>query len=92
MATTFSSFLFPLPALVHFEFLEKDINERRGRFRAQVRVTQHQTLCATMDVSFTVYPSALIAEKEKLLAEAAMQAAIAEQNIATHGVTHVQIS
>ncbi|MFQ9621346.1 MAG: hypothetical protein ACLR17_00915 [Enterobacteriaceae bacterium] len=30
MATTFSSFLFPLPALVHFEFLEKDINERRG--------------------------------------------------------------
>ncbi|MDS6632692.1 MAG: hypothetical protein ACLR17_00920 [Enterobacteriaceae bacterium] len=55
-------------------------------------MTQHQTLCATMDVSFTVYPSALIAEKEKLLAEAAMQAAIAEQNIATHGVTHVQIS
>lgn len=92
MAMTFSSFLFPLPALVHFEFLEKDINERRGRFRAQVRVTQHQTLCATMDVSFTVYPSALIAEKEKLLAEAAMQATIAEQNIATHGVTHVQIS
>ena len=92
MAMTFSSFLFPLPALVHFEFLEKDINERRGRFRAQVRVTQHQTLCATMDVSVTVYPSALIAEKEKLLAEAAMQATIAEQNIATHGVTHVQIS
>lgn len=88
MATTFSSFLFPLPALVHFEFLEKDINERRGRFRSQVRVTQNHTLCATMDVSFTVYPSELISEKEKSLAEAAMQAAIAEQIIAAHGVTH----
>lgn len=86
MATTFSSFMFPLPARVHFEFLEKDINERRGRFRGQVRVTQHQTLCATMDVSFTVYPSALIAEKEKSLAEAAVQAAIAEQSIAAHEV------
>lgn len=84
MAINFASFLFPLPALVHFEFLEKDINDRRGRFKAQVRVTQHQTLCATMDVSFTVYPSTLIAEKEKSLAEVAMQATIVEQQ----GVTH----
>lgn len=89
MATTFSSFLFPLPALVHFEFLEKKINERRGRFRAQVRVTQHQTLCTTMDVSFTVYPSVLIDEKEKSLAEAAMLAAVAGQNIVADGVTYV---
>lgn len=88
MAINFSSFLFPLPALVHFEYFEKDVNERRGRFRAQVRVTQHQTLCATMDVSFTVYPSGLISEKEKSLAETAMQAAIAQQQGVTLGVTH----
>lgn len=88
MAINFSSFLFPLPALVHFEFLEKDINDRRGRFKAQVRVTQHQTLCATMDVSFTVYPSALITEKEKSLAEVAMQAAIVQQQGVAQGVTH----
>lgn len=88
MTITFSSFLFPLPALVHFEFLQKDINDRRGRFKAQVRVTQHQTLCTTMDVSFTVYPSGLICEKEKSLAEAAMQAAIPGQHGVPHVVTH----
>ena len=88
MAITFSSFLFPLPALVHFEYLEKDINDRRGRFKAQIRVTQHQTLCATMDVSFTAYPSGLISEKEKSLAETATQAAIAEQQGETLRVTH----
>ncbi|MGP2832458.1 AfsA-related hotdog domain-containing protein [Serratia nevei] len=88
MNIKFSSFLFPLPALVHFEYLEKDINERRGRFKAQIRVNQHQTLCATMDISFTVYPSELISEKEKLLAEAAMQDAIVEQQYSVNGVTH----
>jgi len=88
MAINFSSFLFPLPALVHFEYLEKDVNERRGRFKAQIRVTQHQTLCATMDVSFTVYPSGLISEKEKSLAEAAMQAVIVEQKDTMIGVVH----
>ncbi|MFK8259349.1 AfsA-related hotdog domain-containing protein [Erwinia sp. AnSW2-5] len=88
MAINFSSFLFPLPAMVHFEYLEKDINDRRGRFRAKVRVSQNQTLCATMDVSFTVYPAGLISEKEKSLAEAAIQVAIAEQQGAAHGVIH----
>jgi len=88
MAINFSSFLFPLPALVHFEYLEKDVNDRRGRFKAQVRVTQHQMLCASMDVSFTVYPSGLISEKEKSLAEAAMQAAIVEHQGATFEVAH----
>ncbi|WP_032116578.1 AfsA-related hotdog domain-containing protein [Candidatus Arsenophonus nilaparvatae] len=88
MAITFASFLFPLPAMVHFEFLEKDINDRRGRFKAQVRVTQHQTLCTTMDVLFTVYLSGLISEKEKSLADAAMKAAILEQQVTAHGVTH----
>lgn len=88
MAINFSSFLFPLPALVHFEYLEQDVNERRGRFKAQVRVTQHNTLCASMDVSFTVYPSELISEKEKSLAEAAMRSAILEQQGATPGVLH----
>ncbi|WP_442799232.1 AfsA-related hotdog domain-containing protein [Pantoea vagans] len=88
MAINFSSFLFPLPALVHFEFLEQDVNDRRGRFKAQVRVTQHNTLCASMDVAFTVYPSALISEKEKSLAEAAMRSAILEQQGVTLGVAH----
>lgn len=88
MAINFSSFLFPLPALVHFEFLEKDVNDHRGRFKAQIRVTQHQTLCATMDVSFTVYLSGLISEKEKSLAEAAMQATIVELQGAAIRVDH----
>ncbi|CAO97457.1 AfsA-related hotdog domain-containing protein [Erwinia tasmaniensis] len=88
MAINFSSFLFPLPAQVHFEYLEKDVNERRGRFKAQVRVMQHKTLCASMDVSFTVYPSGLISEKEKSLSEMAMQAMIVEHQGTTLKVTH----
>ncbi|MTD28855.1 AfsA-related hotdog domain-containing protein [Erwinia sorbitola] len=71
MAINFSNFLFPLPAVVHYEILEQDINDRRARFKAQIRVTQHQTSCATMDVSFTVYPSEVISSKESELAIAA---------------------
>ena len=88
MAINLASLKFTIPAMLHFEFLEKDINDRRGRFKAQVRVTQHQTLCAIMDVSFTVYPSALITEKEKSLAEVAMQATIVEQQVVVQEVTH----
>ncbi|EKO3877136.1 hypothetical protein P0F19_002345 [Vibrio metschnikovii] len=76
MAINFSNFVFPLPALIHFEFFEKDINDRRGRFKGQVRVTQNQTVCATMDVSFTVYPSSMIYKKEKDLADVAVNTAL----------------
>ncbi len=76
MSIDFSNFLFPLPALVHFEFIGKHINSRRGRFEAQIRVTQGQTLCATMNVSYTVYPSGVISLKENELAEAATTEAI----------------
>ena len=49
----FSSFLFPLPTIIHFEFIDKNIKNRRGSFKAQVRFIQNQIVCATMDVSFT---------------------------------------
>lgn len=88
MTMNFSSFLFPLPALIHFEFMEQDINDYRGRFKAQIRITQHQTLCATMDVAFTVYPSTLISEKEKSLADDAMQAALLQAQTQSREVTH----
>lgn len=76
MSINFSNFVFPLPALIHFEFIEKDINDRRGRFKGQIRVTQNQTVCATMDVSFSVYPSSIIYEKEKNLADVAVNTAL----------------
>lgn len=79
MAISFSNFLFPLSAQLDFEYLEIDINDHRGCFKAQVRVTQHQTLCATIDISFRVYLSKVISEKENSLAEAAIQAAMVEQ-------------
>ena len=73
MAINFSNFLFPLPAVMHYEILDQDINDRRARFKAQIRVTQHETACATMDVSFTVYPSEVISSKESELAMTATQ-------------------
>ncbi|MCD9496570.1 hypothetical protein GLP20_17020 [Photobacterium carnosum] len=72
MAINFSNFIFPLPALISFEFIEKEINERRGHFKGIIQVTQNKIICATMDVSFTVYPSVFIYEKENSLAELAV--------------------
>jgi hypothetical protein len=68
MNIKFENFLFPLPAIVHYELVEQNVNERRARFKADIRVSQHTTLCASMSVSFTVYPAAVIGEKEAALA------------------------
>jgi hypothetical protein len=76
MSISFFNFLFPLAALVHFELIEQDINERRGRFKAQIRVKQSEILCSTMEVSFSVYPSESIRAKEKDLAVSATQEAL----------------
>ena len=88
MAINFSNFMFPLPALISFEFIEKDINERRGRFKGIIQVTQNKTICATMDVSFTVYPSEFIYEKEKSLAELAVTTTISNDSQEFLQVSH----
>lgn len=76
MSIDFANFLFPLPAIVHFEFVEKDVNERRGRFKARMSVMQNQTVCASMDVSFAVYSAKSILAKEGELAESATEAVV----------------
>lgn len=73
MNMNFSNFLFPLPAFVHYELLERDVNERRSRFKAMIRISQHTTLCASMTVSFTVYPANVISEKEATMADSLTQ-------------------
>ncbi|QUG77483.1 hypothetical protein GKQ23_21885 [Erwinia sp. E602] len=77
MAVDFSNFLFPLPAQIHYDIVDQDVRQRRARFKAQIRVTQQQTLCATMEVSFTVYPSEVISNKEHELAIQAAFSALA---------------
>jgi len=92
MNIKFESFLFPLPALVHYEVLEKDINERRSRFKANIRISQHTTLCSTMSVSFTVYPSNVISQKEELLATDMTHSILQSQltqSLLTDGSAHV---
>ncbi|MDK9757523.1 hypothetical protein KIV40_19505 [Vibrio sp. D173a] len=76
MSIDFANFLFPLPAIVHFEFVEKDVNERRGRFKARISVTQNQTVCANMDVSFSVYSAKSIQVKEEELAKFATEVVV----------------
>ncbi|WP_413730220.1 AfsA-related hotdog domain-containing protein [Sodalis sp. RH22] len=92
MNMKFDNFLFPLPALIYYELLEKDINERRSRFKAIVRISQHTTLCSSMDVSFTVYPSVVISEREEILAtgmtHSVLQSKI-DPSMAIKGSTHV---
>ncbi|MFI8417109.1 AfsA-related hotdog domain-containing protein [Serratia sp. NPDC078593] len=68
MNIRFESFLFPLPAMVHYELVEQNVNERRSRFKANIRISQHTTLCASMTVSFTVYPASVIGDKEAVMA------------------------
>lgn len=92
MNIKFDNFLFPLPALVNYELLEKDINERRSRFKATIRISQHTTLCATMSVAFTVYPSSVISEKEGLLATDMTHSILQPQithTLVSDGSTHV---
>jgi hypothetical protein len=78
--TDFQSFLFPLPAEIIFTYSEKNINEHRGRFKAQMHVNQLGVTCATMNVSFSVYPSSIINEKENNLAIAATKNVIEFNN------------
>nr|WP_315292101.1 AfsA-related hotdog domain-containing protein [Serratia proteamaculans] len=68
MNIKFENFLFPLPAIIHYELVEQNVNERRARFKANIRISQHTTPCASMSVSFTVYPASVIGEKEAVLA------------------------
>lgn len=89
MAIDFSNFLFPLPAQIHYDIIEQDVRARRARFKAQIRVTQQETLCATMDVSFTVYPSEVISSKEQELAIQAAHTALAAVRSPLQGTAHV---
>lgn len=68
MNIDFSSFMFPLPATIHYEVTEKDINDRRSRFNATISILQNKKLCSSMTVRFTVYPSEVISLKESDLA------------------------
>lgn len=68
MDTSFLSFLFPLPAEINFRYVEKDISDYRGRFKAEMYIVQNGKSCVTMNVGFSVYPSSVILRKENELA------------------------
>lgn len=68
MDTSFLSFLFPLPAEINFRYVEKDISDYRGRFKAEMEIVQNGKSCVTMNVGFSVYPSSVILRKENELA------------------------
>ncbi|RJF53334.1 hypothetical protein D4100_22930 [Serratia inhibens] len=92
MNIDFSNFLFPLPATIHYELMEKDINERRARFKANVSILQNKLLCSSMSVSFTVYPSEVINAKESEMASATASAilnALNNDSYAERGAMHV---
>ncbi|MDE9555328.1 hypothetical protein KKJ06_07715 [Xenorhabdus bovienii] len=91
MNINFSSFLFPLPAIINYELLEQDVNDRRSRFKAKIRISQHTTLCASMTVSFTVYPATVISEKEATMADSLTQVMLQVHysgSQANRGTTH----
>jgi len=76
MNISFNNFMFPLPATIHYEVTEKDINDRRARFNAIINVIQNGKLCSSMSVRFTVYPSEIISSKESDLAGIALNSVL----------------
>ncbi|GGK30757.1 AfsA-related hotdog domain-containing protein [Salinarimonas ramus] len=77
MTTDFLGFVFPLPARIDYRVLEKDINERRQKFRIETDFVQGGEVRTRVGFSFTVYPHEVISSKEAALAQEAFAAAIA---------------
>lgn len=72
METSFSNFVFPLPAEVRVKVTECDAKPYRVRLRMEMTVEQCGVVCASCKALFTVYPESVIAEKEKQLATEAV--------------------
>lgn len=70
--TTFSSFVFPLPAEVRIDVTECDARPHRIRLKMQMAMLQGGVDCAACTAAFTIYPEHVIAEKERQLAEQAI--------------------
>lgn len=72
METSFSNFVFPLPAEVRVKVTERDVKPHRARLKMEMTVVQCGVDCASCSALFTVYPESTITEKERLLAEEAV--------------------
>lgn len=73
MDMAFQNFLFPLPATIRYHSLEADVTERRARHVAEMEIRQGGLICSACTTKFTVYPGAVIAEKEAKLASSATE-------------------
>ncbi|MFQ1041353.1 AfsA-related hotdog domain-containing protein [Gilliamella sp. CG16] len=72
MNVNFENFLFPLPAIIHFELLDIDQNNYRSKLKAKITIKQANKICATMLTSYVVYPAKELLEKESKLAKDAV--------------------
>ncbi|MGJ3263219.1 MAG: AfsA-related hotdog domain-containing protein [Salinarimonas sp.] len=77
MTTEFVGFVFPLPARIAYRIVERDINERRQKFKVEIDFVQGGELRTRVGFAFTVYPHEVISEREDELARAAVAAAVA---------------
>lgn len=69
ISSEFHNFVFPVHAHLLYRVLSKDINERRQKFSVEIDLIQADKICMTTAFAFTVYPSDVIARKERDLAE-----------------------
>lgn len=77
MTSGFESFVFPLPAHIDYRIINRDVNERRARYKVEMAAVQNGVECATTRVTFTVYEAGVIAAKEAELANVVTQEMIA---------------
>lgn len=89
MDTAFQNFVFPFDAVLRYEVTRAAQKENRYSFDAKIAIIQSGDVCTTIDVSFTAFEAASIAQKEKIVAQgcisklmAGYQAADAAKHIA----------
>lgn len=76
LTTDFVGFVFPLAAHIVYRVLSHEENERRQKFQVEIDFIQGGEVRTTVGFAFTVYPYAVLADKEASLADIAIQAAV----------------
>ena len=67
--TSFSSFVFPIPAKLHYRIKEHEINNNIHEFKSVCEIIQSDKICVTIDFIFKSYKKDVIQSIESKLSK-----------------------
>ncbi len=79
MDTAYHAFVFAIDIDIRYCITEKKIEPHRSKFSADVEFWQNETLCTTVKVAFSVYEAQKLEQKEKALAQLALNQFVQKQ-------------